>query len=340
MSEVGQGAHGIVRVISNDVVEKKIDKKRFRIYLREVNILRYIKSLEIVGSPIVQILDYNLDDKTYTMERCNMDIVEWLKTTHSRDVRWKVARDIISAIYILHSIGLVHADVKPANVMLKDGLIKLIDFGLTGPQGWNSAELTSPAYSDTIKSYGFKDDIYSLGVTLTEVFSGLGYGTNRNMTLSMGHIDGPTRNFIMAMLGPLEDRPDIVKVCQFFKVKPTLKMEKYDMGECQTDAFFYDRIVEWVKHVMNILAIRGPHDYKTISLRISSHLPTNFKYIQICAMAYLAIYGSLYRGSFTLDTLVSLCPKKMQWVERRDRLLKAIRFYMDSKCIIHEMFKI
>lgn len=339
MSEVGSGTHGVVKLVSDDVVEKRIGKGRFRIYLREVNILRYIKSLEICESPIVEILGYNLEEMSYTMERCNQDIVNWLKTNHSRESRWRIAGAIISAIYILHSIGLVHADIKPANVMLKNGVVKLIDFGLAGPQGWNIAELTSPAYSDTIKSYGFKDDIYSLGVTLTEVVSGIGYDTNRNLTASMGYLDGPTRNFIMTMLGPLEDRPDISGVCKFFKVKPVLKMER-EVVKCEIDDFFYSRIVEWVKHVMNILAIRGPHDYKTISLRISSHLPINFKHIQIYALAYLAIYGSLYRGSFDLSTLISLCPKRMSWVERRERLLKAIHYYIDLSYIVHEMFKV
>ena len=44
----------------------------------------------------------------------------------------KFARDLLTSLQSLHSLGIVHADLKPANILWssQDGVFKLIDFGL------------------------------------------------------------------------------------------------------------------------------------------------------------------------------------------------------------------
>jgi serine/threonine protein kinase len=51
----------------------------------------------------------------------------------------KIAHEIITALYYLHSFGIAHRDIKPENIMLnnkqEESEIKLVDFGLSGIVG-------------------------------------------------------------------------------------------------------------------------------------------------------------------------------------------------------------
>jgi len=94
-----------------------------------------------------------------------------------------IAQQVLTALWKLKSIGLIHADLKPENIMLVDPLrqpyrVKVIDFG--------SASYTSQALCSTYlqsryyrapeillgRSYSEMIDMWSLGCVLAELFLG------------------------------------------------------------------------------------------------------------------------------------------------------------------------
>lgn len=87
----------------------------------------------------------------------------------------EVAIDVAEGLKAANDIGLIHADVKPANILFdKDGLAKVADFGLARFVNWQNdapGEIWgTPYYIAPEKARGQKvdhrSDIYSLGATL------------------------------------------------------------------------------------------------------------------------------------------------------------------------------
>ncbi|MGI9043458.1 MAG: protein kinase domain-containing protein [Gemmatimonadaceae bacterium] len=92
-----------------------------------------------------------------------------------------VAAQLGSALAAAHSAGIVHCDVKPANVLVtKPGAVKLVDFGIaklaSAEAAGDGATAGTPAYMSPEQTRGqaidARTDLWSLGVLLYESLTG------------------------------------------------------------------------------------------------------------------------------------------------------------------------
>jgi serine/threonine protein kinase len=133
-----------------------------------------------------------------------MELVDGTSLNQIVDVRkrlpWRDAVHLIAqvgnAITHLESLGIIHRDIKPDNILLTPGgVAKLIDLGLakpgesTGDEGLTMAGTTmgSPAYMppeqvQDAKAVSHAADVYSIGATLFHVVTGQPPFTGRNIT--------------------------------------------------------------------------------------------------------------------------------------------------------------
>ncbi|WP_461784516.1 serine/threonine-protein kinase [Prosthecobacter sp.] len=123
----------------------------------------------------------------YTMEFVSgMDLQHLLKrdSPEPRQIL-QIITQVCEALQFAHERGIVHRDVKPANILIDErGNVKVADFGLAKVVGPQSADYTAtgttlgtphyiaPEALDHDGKIDHRADIYSLGVMIYEIFTG------------------------------------------------------------------------------------------------------------------------------------------------------------------------
>ena len=116
------------------------------------------------------------------MEYASTDLSEVLKKEYKlQDDKIRVyAKQILDAMMYLHKMRIMHRDLKPQNILLEKGGIKLCDFGFAKEMSASTNFLRSikgtPLYIAPeillSKPYTHKVDVWSFGIILYELATG------------------------------------------------------------------------------------------------------------------------------------------------------------------------
>ena len=194
LEEIGRGGMGVVyrarqESLDRDVAIKELDlsriqstpeaAERFRLEARA--------AASLVHPNIIMIYDFWEDDSTayIAMEFINGIELKDILTCRgalSPVTAARIAMLVCSALGYAHRRGMIHRDVKPANIMLTtDGDVKLMDFGIVSVSG--ATDLTvkgqiigTPAYMSPEQIRGESlnpaSDVFSLGAVIYEMVTG------------------------------------------------------------------------------------------------------------------------------------------------------------------------
>lgn len=129
------------------------------------------------------------------MELCEYTLNEAVRACGNNEERiWSLFVQCVQGLAHLHSSGIVHRDVKPSNIFVREGVVKFGDFGLairremdyitTGnsSDGTNSTGVGTYLYAApevSTGNYSEKCDVFSLGIILVEMFSDFHTGMER-----------------------------------------------------------------------------------------------------------------------------------------------------------------
>jgi hypothetical protein len=147
--------------------DPKIQRRNAQLFERE-----YERLSQLAHPRVVQVFDYavDADGPYYTMELLDGGDLQGVAP-----VPWRkacvIARDICSALSLLHSRQSVHRDISPRNVRCaSDGTARLIDFGVMCDFGPSKLVVgTPPCCAPEVvatQTLDARTDLYALGATL------------------------------------------------------------------------------------------------------------------------------------------------------------------------------
>lgn len=161
----------------NEQLRKRfIREVKYQQQLNHPNIVKVVDDLLSENPPsfIMPLALCTLRDEIYSTERFQKDELN------------KILFDILSGLEYMHSKGLVHRDVKPANILKfedkNEAYYALADLGLVSKLDNNSSTLTvtnaiggtenysAPELTKSLKAATAQSDIYSFGAILHDIF--------------------------------------------------------------------------------------------------------------------------------------------------------------------------
>jgi tetratricopeptide (TPR) repeat protein/energy-coupling factor transporter ATP-binding protein EcfA2 len=195
LDQLGMGGMGVVyravdRLTGQVVALKKVTElhampdlagdTNFRLTLAQE-----FKTLASLRHPhIISVLDYGFDDEFqpyYTMELVE-DAQTVLEATQSRPLVFKInlLLQILQALTYLHRRGILHLDLKPANLLVAEGVAKVVDFGLAITRQYEPPESDMVAGTltyiapEVLQGHPSTEsaDLYAVGVLAYEMFAG------------------------------------------------------------------------------------------------------------------------------------------------------------------------
>jgi serine/threonine-protein kinase len=211
-SELGRGAMGVVYKATDTALERTVAVKTVNMALERDGAERYearfYQEARAAGSlnhpNIVTVYDVGKEGNVAYMamefiegQELRSLLAEGRALPVSQAV--SIAAQVAEGLAYAHQHGVVHRDVKPANIMvLADGPVKITDFGIARMRA-SADELTqsgmmlgSPKYMSPEQVIGkradHRSDIFSLGVILYETLTGGAPFSGENVTALMYQI--------------------------------------------------------------------------------------------------------------------------------------------------------
>jgi serine/threonine protein kinase len=198
VDEIGKGAMGSVYLAQDPLIGRLVAIKTFNVKgLADTGTLTHLRALSVREASAAGILSHpnivTIHDVVDTAGDSPPFIaMEYVRGTNLQellkprkplplDFVRSVLSQVSSALDYAHSKGVVHRDVKPANILITDDeQVKLTDFGIAYLRGADPANekkrLGTPAYASPEQIMGDKvdhrADLFSLGVVLYEMLLG------------------------------------------------------------------------------------------------------------------------------------------------------------------------
>lgn len=167
---LGEGSYGIVTERGGLAVKE---------FSNVIYLLQEYSSLRLLSTcpHVVKAVSANLEQRSIAMELHVGNLSSWARRNRDADdylPRLKnILSDIFMGIHEIHTIGLVHGDVKCGNILItKDEGAVIGDCGFTSIEGHAKVRYTAPGYREPNHESNKAHDLYSLGVMVTELLTG------------------------------------------------------------------------------------------------------------------------------------------------------------------------
>ena len=227
--QIGEGGYGIVwlacDILHNIEVAIKIYKDSIPCDIVERAHKEYAIGMSLYHPNILPSYDFNhYEGALYiVMPYCSFGSIDKLCGKIPEHTLWRIIKDIASGLEYLHNYGIMHLDIKPANILLdSQGRYVISDFGLSHRatsliHSYDKAKTIGGAAYMSPERFGSNiridtySDIWSFGVSIYELVTGklpfYGWGGQQQLsdhilTLQCDKCSTTLSNLIDACISP------------------------------------------------------------------------------------------------------------------------------------------
>ena len=252
-----------LKIQDYDFLRERIEKEQeIQTLCNSTNTVNFYKRLETEENII------------FELEYCDDTLSNYMQENGELSGDKKFFKEIVisiaKALKILNSKGIMHRDIKPQNIYIKNldnegnRIIKLGDFGCAIKINENKSDsigtvlYNAPEMVQDLK-YNEKIDLWSLGITLFELYFGvLPYGPNADAQVMMNFIYDE-ENFVFPKTFNKNEKPKVATLDILFKRLLTINPEDRMSYEEFFDYVFNDNFMK-----ENVIYINNNPKYKEI----------------------------------------------------------------------------
>ena len=213
LSELGRGGIATVYLAVQESLDRQVALKVMSplLAMEPDYAERFIREGRTVAqlshSNIITVYDIGLQKHQLfiAMEYIPGGNMRTLMQDHQNDPEWalSIAGQIALALGYAHTVGIVHRDVKPENILFREnGSAVLTDFGIAKTISSNTnltragTIIGTPKYMSPEQTDGLgndpRTDVYSLGIILFEMLTGnVPYDSENSMAVLYAHVHAP-----------------------------------------------------------------------------------------------------------------------------------------------------
>jgi serine/threonine protein kinase len=226
---LGKGAYSEVFQYGNIPVAVKVLKKEdLLVAVQEYNLMKLVNNS-------CCLLPYDFTISTLApriyLPKMKMDLVTFMRESYNSARQFKILFQSLSiAVYLMHSRGVIHRDLKPPNIMLTERKqIKLTDFGIStyGPfmrhkQNFHVCTFPYRPLEVYLKnSYCANADVFSLGVIALESYR------NQRLQIEGSEI---TQEYLKQRYPRVFDSDELVLLLEtVYEIRTIEQLEKVDL---------------------------------------------------------------------------------------------------------------
>ncbi|KAL6080435.1 putative serine/threonine-protein kinase dyrk1, variant 2 [Balamuthia mandrillaris] len=252
--QLGKGSFGqVVKAFDRqkqEFVAIKIIKNKKPFYNQAMVEIRLLSLLNRKDAEDKYFIVRLLDQFTHRNHLClvfellSYNLYDLLRTSNFRGVSLnlirKFAQQLLTALYYLSSLNIIHCDLKPENILLRNpkwSAIKLIDFGSSCHAGQKVYKYIQSRFYRSPEvllelDYGPSIDMWGLGCVLVEMHTGVPLFAGRNEVDQLGKICEvlglPPEHMVLAS----------PKAKRFFTVTPSPHGFSYKLKRSSVPAFY------------------------------------------------------------------------------------------------------
>jgi serine/threonine-protein kinase PpkA len=266
--------NSLQRQVALKVLNPKLDMVLLKHFLDESRIIASLKHPNVIPVFDVGRVGVHFYHAMEYLEGGDLESKLLLGVTHHNAL--EIILELADALYLVHSKGIIHGDIKPANIVFRnDNGPVLTDFGISKRTGLLHTKnlppqeiLASPSYASPEvmlgQNFNQKVDIYSLGIVLYEMLVGMKpYQGDTQVELVAHSIQQPIpllpnelkplQPLLEAMLAkdPIDRIGDARMVSNYIKKYLRDHPDKNNSIQSNDD----DVILEYVSHNKKLLAI-------------------------------------------------------------------------------------